>query len=413
VITTYRAILAMPGAAAFVTAGFVARLAHLTTVLGTVFLVSSRTGSYGSAGLVSAAYALSYSVVAPLLSRRADRHRQSQVLVAAAIATAVSRGGLLVAVWLDAPVWSLVSLSAASGASMPAVGPFVRARWAHLLRGSPRSHTAASFESVLDEILLIIGPVVVSTLVVYLHPAAGLVLALPLAVGGLLTLAWQPATQPPVAAHRVRGTALTTPGLPALLLTFALVSAMITMVELGVVAFASQHAAAAWSGWILGVLAVGSAVSGLWYGARERSPSLRRPLLALAVGTVPFVAAPTTMWLFPAAFLLGLAVAPTLIAGYSVVGEVVTPRNLTEGLTWMTTAAGVGISAGSAVTGWVVDAWGTRAVFALATGCAAVAVASGLRAVSRWRGAGRPGRVRRRAARRRRRRRRAPRLSTG
>jgi hypothetical protein len=304
--------------------------------------------------------------------------------MAATVATAVSRTGFLVAVWLHGPTWSLVALSGLAGASMPAVGSFVRARWIHLLRDSPLLHSAMSFESVVDEVLLVIGPIAVSTLATAVHPAAGLILALPLAVAGSAALARQRNTQPPVTqdGRPARGTALSTPGFPVLLLTFVLVSALVSVIDLAVVAFAQQHGEKALSGWILATLAIGSAASGLWYGARSwsRPPQRRLTLLLalMALGTLPFVAATGIGWLFAAAAALGLTMAPTLIAGYSIVSSSVRPAHLT-------TAAGIGISAGATLAGRVVDTWGTRTAFAAATGCAVVATATALMAASRSR----------------------------
>ncbi|MEV7228832.1 MFS transporter [Polymorphospora sp. NPDC051019] len=379
----YRGLFALPGAAAFVAAGLAARLAHLTTVLGIVFLVSELSGSYGLGGLVSGAYALAYSLVAPLVGRLADRHRQGPVLMAAAIAITITRTGFLVAAASGAPAWVLVVLSATSGASMPAIGPFVRARWAHLLTGTPRLHAATSFESVVDELLLVIGPIVVSTVVVYLHPAAALILSVPLAAGGSIALALQHRTEPPGAptGRPASGTAVRTPGLPLLLLTFALVSMVLIVLDVAVVAYARQHDAEALSGWILATIAAGSAVSGLWYGARDWSRPPHRRLAVvlplLTVGTVPFIAVPATGWLFPAAFTLGLTLAPAFIDGFSIAARAVAVRHRTEGLTWLTTAAGIGISVGSATAGALVDSRGTTAAFALATGCAATAALAG------------------------------------
>lgn len=376
-LSQYRAILSYQGALTFVCAGFAIRMAHFTTVLGIVFLVAHSTGSYGSAGVVSGAYALSYSAIAPLLSGIADRRGQTLVLYIAGPATLLTRSAFIVAGTLSAPVWALAVLSAASGASMPATGAFVRARWQRLLGTGPQLNTATSLESVLDEILLIVGPIVVAICATYVNPVAGPMLALPLAVCGLAALALQRKTAPTVtpASRQAGGTALSTPGFPALLVTFALVSGVITTADLGVVAFSQQHHAAALSGLVLAALSGSSAVGGLWYGARQwsRSPlrRLRFILPVMTAGTLPFIAVAGTGWLFVAALLLGVTIAPTLITGYSIVNLTVIPDHLTEGLTWMSTAAGLGICLGS-VAGRIVDAYGTRAAFVAAT-CVAVA----------------------------------------
>ena len=53
-LTTYRRVLALPGALGFSMSGLVARLPISMISLGIVLLVSTRTGSYSLAGTVSA-----------------------------------------------------------------------------------------------------------------------------------------------------------------------------------------------------------------------------------------------------------------------------------------------------------------------------------------------------------------------
>ena len=115
----YGQLFAAPGTVEFEVAGFAARMAHLMTVLSVVFFVSAVTGSYGLAGAAAAAYALAYSLASPLFSRLIDRHGQGRVLASLTIANAACRAGFLAAVWLAAPTWGLLAVSALSGATMP------------------------------------------------------------------------------------------------------------------------------------------------------------------------------------------------------------------------------------------------------------------------------------------------------
>jgi MFS family permease len=402
VISAYRRLFAAPGTAAFEAAGFVARMAHLMTVLSVVFLISAVTGSYGLGGAVAACYAVAYSLASPLVSRLVDQYRQGRVLAPVTVANTASRAAFLAAAWLGAPAWSLLALSALSGATMPAIGPLIRARWSHLFSGSPLLDVALSLESVVDDTILVTAPIVVSVLATYLSPAAGLIIALVLAAAGSASLARQHRTDPP-ARHPGRrgGTALTVPGFLPLLLAFVAVGTAQTIIDIAAVAFSAQHGAKALSGLILAAVALGSAVSGLWYGARRWHAAPERRLLAalalFAGGTLLFVAGGSIWFLFLAAAVLGLAVAPVMIAGFSIVSRSVPGHQLTEGLTWVTAAVGLGISAGSAVVGSVVDAWGTRPAFALAAGCAGAAIlaAAAIRArrtAGTRRSARRPGR---------------------
>jgi MFS family permease len=380
VIVAYRQVFAAPGAVATVVAGVASRTGHFMTVLAAVLCVSATTGSYGLAGAVSAGYALAYAAVSPLTSRLVDRLGQRRVLIPAAAGNVGARAAMLAAAWWQAPGWALVALAAAAGASMPAVGSLVRARWSRLYRDSPLLHPALAFESVMDEVILVVGPVTVAMLAGHLHPSAGLLAALLLTAGGLTALAaGAPPAGPTRPAVAMSGTPLlTSSGFIPLLATFALVAAATVTVELGVVAFTQQRDAATTSGWILAALALSSASCGLWYGARRwrRPPQQRLPwtLGLFAASTLGFVAAPNLPTLFAAAALVGLTLAPTFIDGFSIAHSTAPAHRLTEGLTWMTTAAGTGIALGAVVAGPAIDAWGTTITFTLATGCAAAAI---------------------------------------
>ena len=62
-------------------------------------------------------------------------------------------------------------------------------------------------------------------------------------------------------------------------------------------------------------------------------------------------------------FVVGFAIAPTLINGNGLVQELVPRERLTEGLTWVGTSLGVGVSVGSSVAGAQIDAAGSHAGF--------------------------------------------------
>ena len=80
-LKTYRSLLSIPHARAFVLAGFVARLSISMQALGAVLMVSELTGFYGLAGAVAAAALLGEAVAAPRLGRLVDRYGQRRVLL--------------------------------------------------------------------------------------------------------------------------------------------------------------------------------------------------------------------------------------------------------------------------------------------------------------------------------------------
>jgi MFS family permease len=148
------------------------------------------------------------------------------------------------------------------------------------------------------------------------------------------------------------------------------------------VAFAKQAGSPGAAGTLLALVAAGSLLAGLGYGARSWRWTLERRFAASVVvlwaGTLPLVLAPSVAVMAPAAALAGVAVAPTLIAGFTLVQRLVPAGALTEGLNWTITALGVGAAVGAWVAGLIADSVGGRAAFlaAVVAGGAAVVVAA-------------------------------------
>ncbi|GAB2892230.1 MFS transporter [Streptomyces mayteni] len=349
--------------------------------LATVFLVTDVTGSYATAGAVSAAGALCFAFLVPQLGYAIDRLGQRRVLRPVALVFGAAGALFVLTAQLDAPVWLLFVTGALFGASMPPVGAMVRARWSHLAGGDPSGtllRSSYSFESVLDEMIFVVGPLLVSA-VVLLHPSAG-VLAVSVfgLVGGLL-LAAQRRTEPPVLAARTGGgRALAVPGLRLMCAAYLCVAGMFAGWELSTIAFVDEYGSAWMVGAVMATYALGSAVGGLWYGARHWRLSLdRRFLLALTAvvaGIGPLWAMPGVGALWAFSVFSGFLIAPTVIAAYSLVREGVPAESLTEGMTWMSTAVGLGKALGVLVAGLVIEAHGARWGYAFTVSCGVLAL---------------------------------------
>jgi predicted MFS family arabinose efflux permease len=61
--------------------------------------------------------------------------------------------------------------------------------------------------------------------------------------------------------------------------------------------------------------------------------------------------------------LAGFAISPSLITGLALVEFLVPPARLTEGMVLETTGAALGITAGSAVSGWLIDRYGAHRAY--------------------------------------------------
>jgi len=370
--------------------------------LGTVLLISANTGKYGVAGAVSAVGSFGYALTSPRIARLMDSRGQRRVLLPLLTVFAVATAMLIVAVELHLPTWAFFVPGAIAGATMPSLGTLVRARWSVLLAGSTRLHAAFSFESVADELCFVIGPAAVTLLATEVFPASGVAVAALLCVLGTLWFAAQRGTESVVVPRdrpaagqagqsarpaRVRGAAA--PGLVVLAPVYLLLGAMFVSIDLSTVAFAQHFGHKPLAGFILGTYALGSATGGLWYGSRQwRAAVEKRFALTLTLtvlGVATFWAQPNLVTLTCGIYLCGLTIAPTLIAGFSLLEAQARPGRRTEAMSWLSSGIAVGIAIGASVVGFLIDAHGPRLGYVFAALCGAASAATCLVGLRRLR----------------------------
>jgi MFS family permease len=361
--------------------------------LGTVLLISAATGKYGVAGTVAAAGSLCYAVSAPQIARLIDSRGQRRVLLPLLAIFAVSTAALIAAVELQAPTWAFFAPGAIAGATMPSLGTMVRTRWSALLTGTPMLHTAFSFESVADELCFVIGPAAVTLLATEVFPAAGVGTAALLCLAGTLWFAAERRTEPQVmlvpGGRTAKAKGAAAPGLVVLAPVYLLLGAMFVSIDLSTVSFAQHFGHKPLAGFILGTYALGSATGGLWYGSRQwRAPLENRfafTLVLTVIGEATFWAQPNLVTLTCCIYLCGLTIAPTLIAGFSLLEAQAKPGRRTEAMSWLSSGIGVGLAVGSSVVGFIIDAHGPRAGYVFAAACGAASAVTCLLGLRRLR----------------------------
>jgi MFS family permease len=364
--------------------------------LGTVLLISAVTGKYGVAGAVAAAGSLGYALSSPLIARLADSRGQRRVLLVLLGVFTAATAALIAAVQTRSPTWAYFAPGAVAGATMPSLGAMVRVRWSVLLAGSDRLHAAFSFESVADELCFIIGPAAVTLLATQVFPAAGVGVAALLCLIGTLWFAAERATEPVVIRtdrHGV-GTAArhreaAAPGLFVLVPVYLLLGAMFVSIDLSTVSFAQHFGHKPLAGFILGTYAFGSATGGFWYGSRQWRASLANrfavTLTITVLGVATFWAQPNLVTLTCVIYVCGLTIAPTLIAGFSLLEAQARPGRSTEAISWLSSGIAVGVAAGASVVGFIIDAHGPRVGYAFAAGCGAASAVTCLLGLRRLR----------------------------
>ncbi|MGW0762686.1 MFS transporter [Streptomyces sp. NPDC002814] len=378
----YLALFAAPGSKGFAAAGFLGRMPLSMMGIGVVTMISQLTGRYGLAGALSATIALAAAVAGPQVSRLVDRYGQRRVLRPATLVSLVAAALLLFAAHYEWPDWVLFVACVGIGC-VPSIGAMIRARWAALYRGTPQLHTAYSFESVVDEICFIFGPIISIGLSTAWFPEAGPLLAACFLAAGVFWLTAQRATEPKPhpREHRGGGSALRAPGLQVLVATFVATGAIFGAVDVVTVAFAEEQGHKGAASLVLAIYAAGSCVAGAVFGLlRFHGAPERRWLLGvfmMAVSMIPLLLVGNLPFLAVALFVAGLSIAPTMITTMSLIEEHVPRAQLTEGMTWVSTGLAVGVALGSSVAGWVIDAAGARAGYGVPAVSGAVAVAVG------------------------------------
>ncbi|MFI6641653.1 MFS transporter [Streptomyces sp. NPDC050504] len=385
----YSRLFAVPGARAFTAGNLVARLPMGMFSVSAVIMIAGSRGSYALAGAVTATGLAATAAVAPFTARLVDRHGQARVAVPATAIAVLGSLALVLCVRFDAPDWTLFAAYAAT-ATTPNTGGMSRARWAHLHRGDPKAlHAANSFEQAADELCFMLGPVAAALLCAALFPEAGTLVGAVLLMAGILLFAAQRSTEPPPAprtATTPSASPLRVPGMPALLTVFLATGAVFGAMEVVTVAHVG--------GAVLALQAAGSCAAGLLYGSRAPAASVpRRLLLCLAamtaLMTAPLLAAASTgspLALAGALLVAGMATAPTMVTGMSLVQRLTPRGRLNEGMTLAVTALLGGIAAGSAAGGWAVEHAGATTAYAVPVAAAATALltaAAGTRALAR------------------------------
>ena len=387
-MNVYARLARVPRLPPLLGASILARLPIGINGLALVLLLRAQTGSFAVAGATAGGLALGAGIGAPVAARLVDR-AGARVLLALAVAHAAGIGGLVALGHASAPAAALVLVAVLTGMALPPTSSVLRALYPDLLAADVELvQTVYAVDSVLTEVIFVIGPLLVAGLVAVAGPEAALaVSAAAVVVGTAAFVTGLPAGAAGRAAadhgHGRLG-ALRAPGITTLVLSMVPVGIGLGSLEVALPAFADAEGRRELAGVLLAIWSVGSAVGGIVYGARPRRRTLGAVHVRMAVlVSLGFLApalagSPATMavLIVPA----GLFVAP-LLATRNELARRVAPRGAeTEALTWPLTALVAGVSVGAALAGAMADAHGWRA--AVLTG-AAVSTAGAAFALAR------------------------------
>ena len=351
----YKALFRIPGLTGTFGASMIGRLPIGVTGLAILLLVQSESASFARGGGAAAAYVTGLALAAPLLGRMIDRLGPRPILVICALAFPAALLALVEYSASGELAWLAFLAAAAAGASFPPITVCMRSYFRQVIKDEGLLAAAFSAESVVIEIIFIIGPLLVALFIAFATAAMAVWFAAGCGFAGTLLFLRSPALRSWRIERRTPGGFLGPLAsreftrLIAIVLCFA---SAFGFLELGVTAYAIERGDAAFAGVLLGVMSGGSALGGIAYGSRAwHFPLARQFALALALTAVGLavLALRWNPWMLTAWCLFaGIAIAPALIIQSMLVTKIASAEHSTEAFTWTTSAllAGVGIGLG-------------------------------------------------------------------
>jgi MFS family permease len=380
-VRRYAAVLREPHVAALIAATLLARFPIGINALALVLYLRAERGSFVVAGAVAGALAAGSGIGAPVQGRLVDGFGQRRVLVPLGIVHAAALGALVASTEAGAATAVLVAFGFLAGFAIPPTSSVLRSMWPSLLRARPELlQPAYALDSVLIELIFVLGPLVTAIIATAVAPPAALAVSAVSVVAGTVAFTALPPSRAfqPERERRTAGPlgALASPGVRTLVLTSVPAGIGVGICEVALPAFSDASGEAATAGVLLAIWSLGSAAGGLIYGALPNRPPLNRVHFMVAallpLGLLPMALAPSVAVMALLVIPAGMFIAPLLATRNELVGWVAPDGARTEAYTWPVTAFVGGIAIGSGIAGAIVEGPGWRTAFVVAGVGAAV-----------------------------------------
>ena len=362
------AFLVASAGISFLLLSVISRLPTAMTLVGSILFLADKRDSFVEAGALSGIVGLSAAAGAPVVGAAADRWGQRIILVIACIASAA---GLIALVALVDGGYSFIALAmtgAIAGVSSPQIGSMARSRWMGMTdaRRPGALQLALGWESTVDEIAFIVGPLLVAGLGAAfgteapLLAAAGITLTFGVAFACHRThaLARRRSTSRPAAPLR----SLVSVRLLLLLAGITLMGAFWGSSLATATAKADAMGRISEGGLIYGAMAVGSAVTALLAGLLpHRFPMHLRWLMGsvlLLVAAVGIFFALTIISLAVWYGIAGLGVGLTIVSLFNLGASAAPPGRATTTMTSMSSGLTLGRAGATVLAASLVSAGG-------------------------------------------------------
>lgn len=374
-LADYRAALTTPGARGPMIAAVFARLPIAMVGFSMLFYVQRSTGSYATAGLVSAGALVGAAIGSVVQGRIMDRLGPSRPLLVTSSAFVVFVAIAITVVESRAATPVLVASAFTIGLTQPTVGAASRTLWSRLLPAGSTRQAAYNYDAISIEVFFILGP-----------GLAGLLSALPWGGTAVLTSAvtqtigaiWFALTKtvreqrPLVQTGSSLLGPLVSPGMRTVILAVMGFGVVIGFAEVAVPAAATAAGKQAMGGLLLSLWSISSVIFGVIYGMRPwpRQMHLRLPVLLTGFALlISLSALPSSLfWLGATLLVAGTMITPQSTSHSTALEQVAPPSTMTEAFGWVITAVTLGLALGQSVSGYLVEHVSVSAAFLAAAG---------------------------------------------
>lgn len=377
-LVRYRAALAHPGIPRVTAAAFACRLLSGMVSLSLLLAAQRATGSYGTAGAVSAAYAVALAFTSPLWGRVVDRRGPRTGLAAATSLQSLAFALFIALTAAGAAAPLLTGAAFLAGACTPPAAAISNTVFIKSIADSDARRTLFALSALLTEFVFVAGPLIVAVVVLVLAPIYAVALCAVISSAGVWWLRGAPAVRvldddrPPLAVR----IGLVANWRQAHIMVVVTVAAFaIGALQVAVVAHAAELDASA--GVLVAMLAVGGAIGSFVYGGTRLPGSLLVQLLValslyglciLLLGFGPGLVVSSALLV-----LIGMVNGPADAIESLLVGEYSPEHAQSQAFALLVAANWVGFAAGSAVGGAAVE----HVSIGFAATCAAIAALAG------------------------------------